>query len=169
MGFTFFLAYMTAGFMVETLSISWAKRFNPDRAMYNYTIYPSLPGESPSIKRKRDEADDDIKNNPYYIREKVEILKMSDDHTHPYVKYFIFVIISAYMYGAMIFKYVSGARSLSEGVSFTFSGDKSKYDNDFSFYYIWIGAFAIISVIFSLGNIENSKILQIVTMILRFL
>ena len=168
MGFIFFLAYMTAGFMVETLSISWAMRYNTDRSLYNYTIYPSLPGESPSIKRKRDEADEGVKHNPYYIREKVEISKMSDDHTHPIVKYFIFFVISVYMYGAMIFKYVSGAQSLSEGISFTFTGNKDKYDNDFHFYYICISVFSVVCLIFSLGNIENSKVLQIVTMFLRF-
>ena len=40
------------------------------------------------------------------------------------------------MYGAMIFKYVSGARSLSEGLAFTFTGDKEKFDKKFEFYYI---------------------------------
>ena len=72
------------------------------------------------------------------------------------------------MYGAMIFKYVSGAQSISEGLSYTFTGNKDKYDEEFNFYYICIFVFAAISLAFSLGNIENSRGLQIVSMYLRF-
>lgn len=61
---------------------------------------------------------------------------MCDDHMHKSAKYIIFSIIGFYMYGAMIFKYVSGAQSISEGISFTFTGDKNKLDDDFHFYYI---------------------------------
>lgn len=87
---------------------------------------------------------------------------------HKAAKYFLFVLIACYMYGAMIFKYVSGAESLSEGISYTFTGNKDQYDDDFHFYYICIFAFSAISIFFSLGNIENSKVLQVVTMYLRF-
>lgn len=73
------------------------------------------------------------------------------------------------MYGAMIFKYVSGAQSLSEGISFTFTGDKEKLNNDIYFYYVCIAIFAIISLMFSLGNIENSRVLQVISMYMRFL
>jgi len=167
MGLIMVLAYMTAGFMVEVLSISCAMRYDPDQE--ERSIYPSLPDESPEIKRKRDERDLSVKNNPYYIREKIELSRMSDDHLHLAVKYFMFAIIACYMYGAMIFKYVSGAQSLSEGISFTFTKDRDRFDNDFHFYYICIFVFAAISIVFSLGNIENSKTLQVVTMYLRFI
>lgn len=160
------LSYMTAGFMVEALSISWALRYDPDEA--ENTIYPLQPGESPDIKIIRDRKDEGIKNSPFYIREKIEISRMCDDHMHKSAKYIIFSIIGFYMYGAMIFKYVSGAQSISEGISFTFTGDKNKLDDDFHFYYIWIFAFAAISLVFSLGNIENSRVLQIISMYLRF-
>ena len=93
---------------------------------------------------------------------------MCDDHIHPYAKYFIFILIASYMYGAMIFKYVSGAQSISEGISFTFTGDKSAFDESFNFYYVWITAFAWVSIFFSLKNIENSKVLQVISMYLRF-
>ena len=112
MTIVFFLAYMTAGFMIEALAISCAMRHNPENEDVEHTIYPSLPGECPSIKQSRDEKDEFVKCNPYYIREKIEISKMWDDHIHPYAKYFVFVIIAIYMYGVMIFKYVPGARSL---------------------------------------------------------
>ncbi|CAI2365970.1 unnamed protein product [Moneuplotes crassus] len=167
MGVISVFSYMTATFMVEALSISCAMRFNPDED--ERTIYPSLPGEDPSIKRKRDEADSDVKESPYYIREKVEISKMCDDHLHVAAKYVLFFIIACYMYGAMIFKYVAGAKSLSEGISFTFTGEKDKYDEQFKFYYICIAVFAVVSLMFSLGNIENSRVLQVVSMYLRFL
>jgi hypothetical protein len=141
-------------------------RFDPDEQ--NRTIYPSLPNDNPEVKRKRDASDLPHKNSPYYIREKIEISRMSDDHLHIAAKYFLFFIIGCYMYGAMIFKYVSGAKSLSEGISFTITGEKDKYDDEFGFYYICIFAFAAISIAFSLGNIENSRVLQIVTMYMRF-
>lgn len=166
MGIILVLAYMTAGFMVEALSISCAMRFDPDED--ERTIYPLQPGETPEDKRKRDTPDADVKNSPYYIREKIEISKMSDDHMHPYVKYILFIIIGCYMYGAMIFKYVSGAQSISQGISFTFSGSRDKFNHDFHFYYVCIIIFAAISIVFSLGNIENSRLLQVITMYLRF-
>lgn len=87
---------------------------------------------------------------------------------HFSVKYVLIVVIMAYMYGAMIFKYVSGAKSISEGISFTFSGNRTKYDDEFHFYYVCIGVFAVVSLFFSLGNIENSRVLQVVTMYMRF-
>jgi len=168
MGIVLILAYMTAGFMVEALAISCAMRYDPDLSERERTIYPSLPGENPDIKRKRDEADEGIKNNPYYIREKIEISKMCDDHMHVAVKYGFFLIIAAYMYGAMIFKYVSGAKSLSQGISFTFTGHKEQLDKDYHFYYVCIILFAMVSIMFSLGNIENSRVLQVVSMYMRF-
>mmetsp|Transcript_7389 Transcript_7389/g.8341 ORF Transcript_7389/g.8341 Transcript_7389/m.8341 type:complete len:292 (+) Transcript_7389:516-1391(+) len=88
---------------------------------------------------------------------------------HVAVKYGIFAIIGCYMYGAMIFKYVSGAESLSEGISFTITGNKDELDDKYYFYYICILLFAAVSIAFSLGNIENSRTLQIVTMYMRFI
>mmetsp|Transcript_12038 Transcript_12038/g.13692 ORF Transcript_12038/g.13692 Transcript_12038/m.13692 type:complete len:80 (-) Transcript_12038:243-482(-) len=78
-------------------------RHNHERATYSYSIYPHKADESPSVKRRRDEKDLDVKDNPYYIREKIEISKMCDDHMHFSVKYVLIVVIMAYMYGAMIF------------------------------------------------------------------
>ena len=66
-------------------------RWNPDDD--ERTIYPSLPGEDPEIKRKRDERDQNVKDNPFYIREKIEISRMSDDHFHLIAKYFLFAVI----------------------------------------------------------------------------
>ena len=102
MTIVFFLAYMTVGFMIEALAISCAMRHNPENEDVGHTIYPSLQGEYPSIKQSRDEKDEFVKCNSYYIREKIEISNMWDDHIHPYAKYFVFVIIAIYMYGAMI-------------------------------------------------------------------
>lgn len=68
-------------------------RFDPDEDEGERTIYPSLPGEDPDVKRKRDEPDEGVKNSPYYIREKIEISKMSDDHMHVAAKYVLFAII----------------------------------------------------------------------------
>ncbi len=75
-----------------------------------------------------------------------------------------------YMYGAMCLKYISGAKSLEAGISYTFWNDKESFKNWIGFdpYYLCILVFGFFSIYFSFGNIENSKTLQVVTMFLRF-
>lgn len=79
-------------------------------------------------------------------------------------KAFIIVILIIYMYGAMSLKYVSGAESFIEAIGFIISGE----DKDACYlyksmgsgaYYIGILVFAVLSLSFSFGNIENAKIL----------
>ena len=74
------------------------------------------------------------------------------------------------MYGAICFKYVSGAKSFVLGVSYTIWGDETTLGDKLGFdpYYMGIAVFGFFSIYFSFGNIENAKTLQIVTTILRF-
>ena len=71
------------------------------------------------------------------------------------------IILVIYMYGAMCLKYASGAESFVQAVSFTIFKDahawsrKSPVDP----YYFGIIIFGAFSLLFSFGNIENSKIL----------
>lgn len=71
------------------------------------------------------------------------------------------VILIIYMYGAMSLKYVSGAESFIEAISFIAYKDSCHlYVNMvFNPYYIGILVFAVLSLGFSFGNIENSKVL----------
>ena len=74
------------------------------------------------------------------------------------------------MYGAMILKYVSGAESFVLAISFTFFGDVDAWANSwtgFDPYYLGLLIFGGLSMVFCFGNIENAKILQIVTIIMR--
>lgn len=110
------------------------------------------------------------RDSVFYIREKFEIGSMCDFHLHTVAKYVFIIIIALYMYGAMILKYVAGAKSLSEGISFTIFGHTNTMDEKlgFEFYYICLLIFFGLTMCFSLGNIENSQGLQKVTSLLRF-
>ena len=77
-------------------------------------------------------------------------------------------VLIFYMYGAMCLKYVAGAESLYQGISFILYKDTNKLAEDVpSIYYISIGIFAFFSLAFSFGDIENSKGLQIFSAIMR--
>lgn len=110
-----------------------------------------------------------VKESPFYIRQKLEIGLMAEDLIPKWMKYVLFFFLVVYMYGAMCLKYVSGAVSLVEGVSVTIWSDEKALKDKMPFdpHYIAILIFASISIYFSFGNIENAKVLQIVTTILR--
>ena len=58
------------------------------------------------------------------------------------------------------------------GISYTFWGDATSFQDKlggFDPYYLGIIVFAVLSIYFSFGNIENAKTLQIITTILRFI
>ena len=65
------------------------------------------------------------------------------------------------MYGAICFKYVSGAQSFVLGVSYTIWGDETTLEKKLGFdpYYLGISVFGFFSIYFSFGNIENAKVL----------
>ena len=110
------------------------------------------------------------KTSPFYIREKIEVGKISEMLTPQWVKNAMLVIMVIYMYGAMCLKYVSGAESFVEALSFTIFSDQYKWAAlwpGFDPYYLGLIIFASLSLAFSFGNIENSKNLQIVTSVIR--
>lgn len=89
---------------------------------------------------------------------------IADRIARPWVKYSIMGILIVYMYGAMCLKYVSGAQSLYQGVSFLAYGNAGKLEEEFSGVYpISILIFGTLCIVFSFGDIENSKTLQIVS------
>ena len=72
------------------------------------------------------------------------------------------VILIVYMYGAMCLKYVSGAESLYQGISFLAYQNMGTLEEKYPWvYYISILFFGFLCIIFSFGDIENSKYLQI--------
>ena len=87
-----------------------------------------------------------------------------------YTKYVIIFILIVYMYGAMSLKYTAGAESLYQGVSFLVYGDQDKLEEEFpGIYYVALSIFVALSIAFSFGDIENSKVLQIVSVFLRII
>lgn len=68
----------------------------------------------------------------------------------------------------MTLKYVSGAESLYQGISYIAYGDETVLEEKWGgCYYVSIAIFGALSIGFSFGDIENSKVLQMVTSILR--
>jgi len=66
------------------------------------------------------------------------------------------------MYGAICFKYVSGAQSFVAGINHTFWPDKGEGFQEaigFDPYLLGIAVFGFFSTYFSFGNIENAKTL----------
>ena len=105
---TAFLAWITAQYMVEAVSI--ANTLNPHRrrnSIFNEECY-----KTPQARRKRNDKDAEIKDSEFYIRQKLELGLIADRVSAPWMKYAILVLLVIYMYGAMALKYVSGAESL---------------------------------------------------------
>lgn len=75
-------------------------------------------------------------------------------------------------YGAIAMKYASGSLSFSQGVSQTIYSDPDKLKEVFKDkglpdpYYFGMMVFGTISIIFSMGNIENTYYLQLTTTVL---
>jgi len=162
-------AYVTATYVIETISISCAVRQKSRQG----TLFGIETYKSKQEMEKFNSADASIKDSPYYIREKIELGMAAEDHGAMWVKVMIMTILTIYMYGAMSLKYVSGAESFIEAISFIKYKDSCQMYRagvwGIDPYFIGIIVFGALSLAFSFGNIENAKILQIVTSILRLI
>jgi hypothetical protein len=94
---TLSIAYMTATFMIEAISVACAKRHKGR----SDTLFPLINGEDPNLKVSRDKADINVKDSPFYIRQKLEIGLLADDFVPKWVKYTLLFFLILYMYGAM--------------------------------------------------------------------
>lgn len=160
------IAYITATFMVEAVSVANAM----DKKRRTFSMFGVEQYKSPIIARQQNLKDLNNKQSPYYIRQKIEIGIMSERIANDGWKIFFIIIIIIYMYGAICLKYVSGAESFVSGISYTFWKNDDGFHKWLGFdpYYLGILIFGFLSLYFSFGNIENAKTLQIVTTILRF-
>lgn len=134
------------------------------------TLFPEESYESAELVQKFNGKDKEFKVSPYYIREKLEIGRLLDTFCARWIKVSMMIILVIYMYGAMCLKYASGAESFVQAVSFTLYNDANAWTNKwpgFDPYYLGIIIFGTLSLMFSFGNIENSKTLQIVTSVCR--
>jgi hypothetical protein len=112
------ISYLTATFMIEAISTANAIDMGskPRKSLYSQNIYES-------VKDGFDETDDK-KRSAFYIRQKIEIGILAEKVGRPWLKVFIIIVMSLYMYGALCLKYVGGAQSLNAGIAFTIWGDK---------------------------------------------
>jgi len=160
------MAYITATYMIEAISVANAEDPNRRRnSLYGLESYAGA-----EEMRRRNLKDMDDKGSIFYCRQKIEIGIVADRVGNPGLKIFIIVIMSIYMYGAICLKFVSGAISFVDATSRIFWGTADGFQKALGFdpYYFGIAIFGFFSLLFSFGNIENAKTLQVVTTILRF-
>ena len=70
----------------------------------------------------------------------------------------------------MCVKYAAGAESLYQGISFIAYDDIDTLEDKCPWiYYVAIAIFGFLCIIFSFGDIENSKVLQIVSAFARII
>ena len=75
------------------------------------------------------------------------------------------------MYGALLVKHVAGSESLIQSISFNIYKDRMalKKKSSIDPYLIGLFAFSLCTLGFTFGNIENSRLLQVVSSFLRYL
>ena len=116
-----------------------------------------------------DDRDISINTQRSYVTQKLEINTLCNMFIGKWGKIIIIFIMAVYMYGAMMIKCVSASESLGQALSFLFWHDRYAWGDKMGFdpYYLCIIIFAATVSIFSVGNIENSKWLQIIVAFLR--
>ena len=114
--------------------------------------------------------DSNIQESKFFIKTKREIGALCDDFVPKWTKSVFILFLAIYMYGAMLIKCVSASLSFDEAFSFLIFGSSQKLSDSigFDFYYISIFVFAALVTVFCIGNIENSKWLQIIVVFMRF-
>jgi len=158
------LSYITATWLVEAVSIANAVQTGHRRdSIFNEECY-----KTPQLRRRANDADAEMKESPFYVRQKLELGVVADRIARPWLKYTIMGVFCVYMWAAMCVKYVAGAESLYQGISFIAYGDIDRLeDKDPWIYYLSIAIFGALCLTFSFGDIENSKTLQIVSAVAR--
>lgn len=114
--------------------------------------------KTPQLQRKSNDEDADYKESPYYIRQKIEIGVVAERVGAPWVKFVLITILIVYAYGAMSLKYASAAQCLYQGISFLLYGSENEILQYMpNAYYYGIAVFGTLCIMFSFGDIENSK------------
>ena len=85
-------------------------------------------------------------------------------------KIFIQIAFSVYNVGSLWVKTVVAVSSLQKALSFILYHDLNVLDKEWGFhtYYLFLALFTIAAIIVSAGNIENSRVLQVIIILLRF-
>lgn len=159
------LSYISATYMVEAISMANSQDDGRRRdSLFNEGCY-----KTPQLQRRANDKDGDVKESEFFVRQKLELGVIADRLADWWLKYVIMGILIVYMYGAMCLKYVSGAESLYRGISFIAYGNAGHLDDVAWVYPVSILFFGFLCIIFSFGDIENSKWLQIFSAYMRII
>jgi hypothetical protein len=179
---TCLISYISATFLIEAISVTSTLK-DKEYALNGRGESESStePVEHPSMMKYH--SDDSMivtsvnqsvvngRQNPFYIKHKVELGTLAERLTHPPFKTITMAIFIIYCYGGICLKYVSGAESMNAAISYLIWSDSEELKRRLGFdpYFISVFIFGFFSCYFSFGNIENAKTLQVVTTFLRFI
>lgn len=165
---TAIFAHVSATYIVEACSIAQIYKPEKDSKERSESVFAEETYESAEKREAINAKDLSMKDSTFYIREKMEIGVIADRISAPWFKYFIISILIIYVYGALSLKYVTGAESLYQGISYIiYDSEGTLETNDPWIYYVSIAIFGGLAIMFSFGDIEHSKTLQNVTAVLR--
>lgn len=121
---TCFVAYISATFMIEAISVAVAKKKLEEEAEpTNEEAFNPEQYKSPIVPRKTFLKDLHDKDSAFYIRQKIEMSLVGETLASKTCKNLIIFILTIYVYGAVCLKYVGGAESFVDGVSYTIWGN----------------------------------------------
>ena len=128
---TCFIAYITATFMVEAISVANVMKpvnNDNDKKIHELgrtnSLFKDGAYKNAEVQKRINLKDIDNKGSPFYVREKIEIGVIAQRVSGKPLSNGIIFIMIIYMYGAICLKYVSGADSFDFGVSYTFWGNQ---------------------------------------------
>jgi hypothetical protein len=169
LGITGVVSYICASYVIEASAAACAENNMGKR---RGTMYPSKNYPDKETEENYNRDDLPIKESTYYVRQKLEYSSVVEEFAGTTMRTIVICIIIVYMYGAMCLKYVSGAESLEQVISYMATdeqcGWRAAWYGYLDPYFVGLFVFGILSVMFSFGDIENSKVLQAVSMFLRF-
>ncbi len=149
------LSFNSAEMITEAMAAANALRFDPN---------------DPSLIQSAAE-DVSIKDSPFFIKHKLELYVLCSTHTNRAITVISMGVLVLFLTGSMLVKCVSSCVSLTQGMSYALYGDLFSIQERWPFdpYYFSVFIFAVIATCFGLGNIENSRPLQVAVMCLRLL
>jgi hypothetical protein len=103
---TCFLAYITATYLIEAISIANTVEHSIER---KESVFTEECYKTPQLQRRTNDPDAEFKDSKYYIRKKIEIGVVAERVEGTWAKTVLISILIVYCYGAMSLKYASGA------------------------------------------------------------
>ena len=110
-------------------------------------------------------------DSTFQVAKKQELSELANELFGSGLQFFVVLVLVPYMYGALLVKHVAGSESLIQSISFNIYKDRMalKKKSSIDPYLIGLFAFSLCTLGFTFGNIENSRLLQVVSSFLRYL